>query len=233
MRFSFVTLFPHFIRPYFEDSILKRACESGCITVDIHNPRDYSDHRWHKVDDSLQGGGSGMLMTPQPLDSCLTKLKTHTSKLIFLDPSGKSFLQKDAKRLAKTHHLIFVSGRYEGIDERIIEIHADELFSIGDYILTGGELPALVMSDAISRYIPGVLGNPMSLEEESFEYSLLESPSFTKPVEFKKHTSPSVLSKGNHSKILSLKKNLSLYKTRYYRPDLYKKYLFEEPTHEK
>lgn len=233
MRYSFVTLFPNLVEPYFQDSILKRATDAGHIQVDYLNPRDYSDNRWDKTDDTMMGGGAGMLMTPQPLDDCLNHVRTSQSKTLFLLPAGKPFQQNDAKRLSQESHLIFVCSRYEGLDERIVESHADEVFSIGDYILTGGELPAMVMADAISRCLPGVLGNESSLEEESFENVRLEAPSFTKPNIFKKNPAPSVLLKGNHSKIHAFKKRLSLCKTRYFRPDMYVKYPFEEHKNEK
>jgi tRNA (guanine37-N1)-methyltransferase len=137
---------------------------------------------------------------------------------------GKPFTQKDARRLAKMEHLVFVSGRYEGIDERVIERWADELFSIGDYVLTGGELPSLVMCDAVARLVPGVLGNAESLSAESFETPLLEAPMFTRPKSFHKLSIPSEYLKGNHSKINALKKRLALAKTKYFRPDLYLKF---------
>jgi tRNA (guanine37-N1)-methyltransferase len=194
---------------YFEDSILKRAREKGLLTVDYLNPRDYTKDKHRKVDDTMAGGGAGMVMMPQPLCDALSHLKSESPDvhIIFTTPVGKPFRQNDAKRLAQQKkHIAFVSGRYEGIDERVIEIFADECFSIGDYILTGGELPSLVMADAISRIVPGVLGNAESLEAESFESMLLEAPSFTRPKSFHNLSIPSELLKGNHSKINALKK---------------------------
>lgn len=216
MRFTYVTLFPQLIEGYLQDSILKRAQNNGLFSYDFCDPREFAVSRHKKVDDTAAGGGAGMVMMPQPLFDALEQFKD--AHIIFTTPVGKPFVQNDAKRLAKKEHIVFVSGRYEGIDERVIETFADELFSIGDYVLTGGELPSLVMSDAIARNIDGVLGNSESLETESFETPLLEAPSFTKPAEFKKMSTPSELLKGNHSKITALKIALSTAKTKYFRP---------------
>ena len=220
MKFSFVSLFPELISGYFNDSILKRAIEANRLSIEYINPRDFSNDKFNRVDDKAVGGGAGMVMFPQPLFAALSDLKRDADvHIIFTTPVAKPFNQKDAKRLAKKKHIAFVSGRYEGIDERVIENFADEVFSIGDYILTGGELPSLVMADAISRNVDGVLGNQNSLEVESFESHLLEAPSFAKPSEYEGLSSPSEFHKGNHSKILALKTILSEYKTKYFRPD--------------
>lgn len=218
MRFTYVTLFSNLIDGYFQDSILKRAIDAGAFEVAYLNPRDYSASKHHKVDDTAVGGGAGMVMTPQPLFDALSTLQEDTY-IIFVAPVGKQFTQNDAKRLAKKKHIAFVSGRYEGIDERVVEKFADEVFSIGDYVLTGGELPSLVMSDAIVRNIEGVLGNSESLEMESFETPLLEAPSFGKPPIYETLGVPSEYLKGNHSKILALKLALSECKTKYFRPE--------------
>ncbi|WP_457595905.1 tRNA (guanosine(37)-N1)-methyltransferase TrmD [Hydrogenimonas sp.] len=227
MRFTFVTLFRPLMEGYFQDSILKRAVAAGHLAFDFVNPREYTKDRHRKVDDTAAGGGAGMVMMAQPLDDALAALKAASPEahIIFTAPAGKPFDQKDARRLAATKgHLVFVSGRYEGIDERVVERWADEVFSIGDYILTGGELPSLVMADAVARLVPGVLGNAASLETESFESPLLEAPSFTRPKSFHKLSIPSEYLKGNHSKINALKKRLALAKTKYFRPDLYLKF---------
>jgi len=231
MRFSFITLFPNLIKGYFSESILKRAIEDDKITIDFYNPRDFTTDKHNRVDAPMIGGGAGMLMTPQPLMDTLAKVKEESPKahIIFLSPVAKTFTQNDAKRLAKKEHIVFVSGRYEGIDERVIERHADELFSIGDFILTGGELASMVVCDAISRNVEAVLGNSDSLSVESFEESLLEAPSFTKPKNYEENEVVSEFLKGNHSKITDLKRGLALCKTKYFRPDLYKKGI----THEK
>ena len=221
MRYTFVTLFPQIIEGYFSDSILKRAIEKKLLSLEFISPRDFSNNKHKKTDDTAFGGGAGMLMTPQPLYDTLLHVRKNSpdAHIIFLTPVAKQFVQNDAKRLAKKEHIVFVSGRYEGIDERIIEMFADEVYSIGDYILTGGELASMVLCDAISRNVDGVLGNSESLVEESFENHLLEAPSFTKPQNFQNITPPKEFLKGNHSKIRSLKFALSKSKTKYFRPE--------------
>jgi len=160
MRFSFVTLFPNLIKGYFSESILKRAIEDEKMSIDFYNPRDFTTDKHNRVDAPMIGGGAGMLMTPQPLMDTLKKVRevSPNAHVVFLSPVAKPFTQNDAKRLAKKEHVVFVSGRYEGIDERVIEAQADELFSIGDFILTGGELASMVVCDAIARNVDGVLG---------------------------------------------------------------------------
>ena len=221
MKYTFVTLFSSLVEGYFQDSILKRAMEKGLFSVDYLDPREFSLSKHKKVDDTAVGGGAGMVMNPQPLYDALKSLKDNDENvhIVFLTPVAKPFKQNDAKRLSKQSHIAFVSGRYEGIDERVIEEFADELFSIGDYILTGGELPSLVMCDAISRNINGVLGNSDSLSIESFETQLLEAPSFSKPKEYNENSVPSEYLKGNHSKIRSIKLALSESKTKFFRPE--------------
>jgi len=225
LNFSFVTLFPSLIKGYFSESILKRAIEDKKISIDFYNPREFTTDKHNRVDAPMIAGGAGMLMTPQPLSDCLEAIqkKSEESYIVFLSPVAKRFTQNDAKRLAFKKHIVFVSGRYEGIDERVIEHYADELFSIGDFILTGGELASMVVCDAISRNVEGVLGNSSSLVVESFEEALLEAPSFTKPTNYEGNEVISEFLKGNHSKIADLKKGLALCKTKYFRPDLHKK----------
>lgn len=214
MRFDILTLFPSLVQPYFEDSILKRAIEAGLITVAVHNIRDYSAERHHKVDDTPYGGGSGMVMACQPLYDCIkTVKKLNTGPVLYMSPVGKRFTQKKAAELAKSGQaqrknskkgLILLCGRYEGIDQRIIELLVDEEISLGDFVLTGGELPACTIVDAVARLLPGVLGDNHSAEEESFSDALdgmLEYPHYTKPEKFKGKTVPSVLLSGNHALI--------------------------------
>ena len=222
MKFTFVSLFPNLIEPYFKDSILKRAVESGFINYEFYNPRDFTTNKHKKVDDEMVGGGAGMLLSCQPLFDCLDEIKqkNQDAYIIFPLAAAKPFRQNDAKRLAKKENIVFVCGRYEGIDERVIEKYANEVFSIGEYILTGGELASTVMSDAISRNIDGVLGNNQSLDIESYENNLLESPSFTKPEIFQNLSVIKEFLKGNHSKISGLKNDLAICKTKYFRPGL-------------
>jgi len=220
MHFSFVTLFPNLIDFYFKDSILKRAVNNKLIKYTFYNPRDYSNNKSKKIDDTLCGGGAGQLMTVQPLFDCLNYIKSQYKDvyIVFLAAAAKPFKQQDAIRLSKKKNIVFVSGRYEGIDERVIETYANEIFSIGEYILTGGELPSLIMADAISRNITGVLGNKQSLDDESYNNNLLEAPNFTKPIQYNNLAVPSEYLKGNHGKISDLKNKLSVCKTKYYRP---------------
>ncbi|AFL69001.1 tRNA (guanosine(37)-N1)-methyltransferase TrmD [Sulfurospirillum barnesii] len=226
MRFSYVTLFEGLIASYFEDSILKRAIAKGLLEVSFVNPRMYTKNKHGKVDDYQASGGAGLVLFAQPLFDALRHIKKESPQayIIFPTPAGKLFTQNDAKRLSHKEHLVFVSGRYEGIDERVIETFADELFCIGDYVLTGGELPSLVMSDAISRNIKGVLGNEDSLAVESFESPLLEAPCFSKPPIYENKSVPSEFLKGNHAKITGLKNQMSESKTKYFRPDLFSRF---------
>ena len=226
MYFSFVTLFPHLIKSYFSDSILHRAIETKKISIDFINPRDFSKNRFLKVDDYQIGGGAGLVLEPFAISEALEKLKKCDSKahIIFLTPCGKTFNQRDSKRLAKKEHVVLVCGRYEGFDERLIELYADEVLSVGEFILTGGELAALCLCDSISRQIDGVLGNSQSLQGESYEEFLLEAPNFVKPYIFKNLSVPSEYSKGNHAKIHDLKLKASEAKTRFHRIDLYWQY---------
>ncbi|MGP1450967.1 MAG: tRNA (guanosine(37)-N1)-methyltransferase TrmD [Wolinella sp.] len=230
MKFTFLTLFPRLISGYFEDSILKRAISDGLIEIEIVNLRDFSEDRFKKVDDYQVGGGAGLVIEPRVVVHALDFVCSPQSHTVFLLPAAKRFSRNDASRLAhKEVHIVFVCGRYEGIDERAVEVRADELFSIGDYILTGGEVAALVLCDAIARQIPNVLGNEESLFGESFEDSLLEAPVFTRARDICGGISaPSEYSKGNHARIFALKRGLSLAKTKYYRPDLYEKYKIQE-----
>jgi len=225
MRFTFVTLFKEIIQCYFHDSILKRAIDKSLIEVDFKNPRDFTTYKHNKVDEYMIGGGAGLTLLPQPITDTIREIKKSSPKahIIFVTPAAKPFSQKDASRLSKKEHIVLVSGRYEGFDERLIETLADEVFSIGDFILTGGELPSLCICDSISRQVEGVLGNKESLSGESFENHLLEAPNFTKPNIFEKNSVIKEYLKGNHSKIHHLKNKLSLAKTKFFRPDLYKK----------
>ena len=230
MKFSFVTLFPNLIEGYFSDSILQRAIIDGLISVEYTNPREYTTNKHNKVDQPMIGGGAGMLMTPQPLFDSIEAIKKSSPNayVVVVTPVGKPFRQNDAKRLAKKEHLVLVSGRYEGMDERFIECEADELFSVGDFILTGGELASMVMCDAIARNIDGVLGNSDSLSVESFELSTLEAPSFSKPKIYNEIAVPSELLKGNHGKISDLKYAMAKCKTQYFRPDMHKELKLSE-----
>lgn len=206
MRFDVCTLFPDMFTSYFDDSILKRAKDEGLLEVHFHNIRDYSEEKHGKVDDTPYGGGAGMLMTPQPLYDCITAVKKlNKGPVIYMSPRGKKLSHTRAKRYARRNDsLILLCGRYEGIDERICDLLVDEELSIGDYVLTGGELAAMVVIDAVSRFIPGVLGDENSAEEDSFGRRLggkKEYPHYTKPAVFKGLEVPEVLRSGHHAEI--------------------------------
>lgn len=226
MKFTFLSLFPHLIDGYFNDSILKRAIDNKIINVEFVNFRDFSNNRYKKVDDFQASGGAGLVIYADVLERALEEVASSNSHIIYLTPVAKRFNQNDARRLAYSYkHIVFICGRYEGIDERVVEACVDEVFSIGDYILTGGEIASLVLCDCITRNIPQVLGNSESLLGESFENNLLESPLFTKINDNSKKVSnlriPLEYLKGNHSKIKTFKNELSLRKTKYFRPDIY------------
>lgn len=213
-KFDVITIFPEVIAPYAEASILGKAQKKKLLKIEAHNLRDYSTDLHKKVDDTPYGGGAGMVMTVQPFDAALKKIKMKKkllrvaprTRVVMTAASGKRFTQADAKRLAEYDQVIFLCGRYEGIDYRVEEALADESLSIGDYVLTGGELPAMVMIDAIARNIPGVLGNEETLLEESHgEDQMLEYPQYTKPAEYKIdgkiYKVPEILLSGDHKKI--------------------------------
>ena len=217
MKIVFVSLFPNLIAPYFEDSILKKAKEKNLFEIEFVNFRNFSENKHKKIDTEIVGGGAGMILDNIALRNALEFLKEKYpfSKTIFLTPVGKRYIQKDAVRLAKEEVLILISGRYEGFDERLIEDFADEVISVGDFILTGGELASLIVADSVLRNIDGVLGNKDSLNEESFNNNLLEPPQFSKMGEI-----PLILKSGNHREIKKWKEKTAFLKTKFHRPDL-------------
>jgi len=228
MKIDIITIFPGMFEPVLNESIIKRAQERGKVKINIHDLRDFTADKHRKVDDRPFGGGSGMVICPQPVFEAVKKLRPKTKdqrpkiKVILLCPQGKTLNQQIVKRLAKEEHLIMICAHYEGIDERVRQGLADEEISIGDYVLTGGELPAMVLTDALVRLIPGVLGDKNSLNFESFEGNLLEYPQYTRPADFRGQKVPLVLLSGDHKKIEEWRKNQSLKRTRQRRPDLLK-----------
>ncbi|VFC10884.1 transfer RNA (guanine-N(1)-)-methyltransferase (M1G-methyltransferase) (tRNA [GM37] methyltransferase) [Clostridioides difficile] len=227
MRFHIMTLFPEIFNSYMDESIMKRAVEKGIIEVYIYNIRDFSNNKHKKVDDYPFGGGVGMVMTPQPIyDTYKHIITTHNisnPSVIYLTPKGKVYNQSMAKQMSLKEDIILLCGHYEGIDERIIDLIVTDEISIGDYVLTGGELPALIMIDSISRLIPGVLNQEESFEEESFKDNLLEYPHYTRPRDFEGLKVPEVLLSGNHKKIDEWRREESIRITKERRFDLYKK----------
>ncbi|HFL2578764.1 TPA: tRNA (guanosine(37)-N1)-methyltransferase TrmD [Clostridioides difficile] len=227
MRFHIMTLFPEIFNSYMDESIMKRAVEKGIIEVHIYNIRDFSNNKHKKVDDYPFGGGAGMVMTPQPIyDTYKHIITTHNinnPSVIYLTPKGKVYNQSMAKQMSLKEDIILLCGHYEGIDERITDLIVTDEISIGDYVLTGGELPALIMIDSISRLIPGVLNQEESFEEESFKDNLLEYPHYTRPRDFEGLKVPEVLLSGNHKKIDEWRREESIRITKERRFDLYKK----------
>ena len=223
LKFDILTLFPEMFEPL-KTSILGRAVEKNLFELNLINIRDFSLDRHKKTDDYVFGGGDGMLMTPQPLYDAIMSVKTQDSYVVYMSPKGSVLNQSKVQSIAKNYnHIIIVCGHYEGIDERIIELCIDEQISIGDYVLTGGELPAMVLTDAITRYIPNVLHNDTSVVDESFSEGLLEHPQYTRPREFMGLKVPDVLINGNHKEIEKWKSEQKLLETQKYRPDLLQK----------
>ncbi|HHW66800.1 MAG: tRNA (guanine37-N1)-methyltransferase [Epulopiscium sp.] len=226
MNFYILTLFPQMIQSAMSHSIIGKAQSENKINIECINIRDFAGNKHKQVDDYPYGGGAGMVMQPQPIYDAyhsIVSKKISTPRVIYMSPQGKTFSQSIAKDLAKEENLIILCGHYEGIDQRVIdEIVTDEI-SIGDYILTGGELAAMVVIDAVSRLIPGVLGKVESFEEESFSNHLLEYPQYTRPPVFKDRKVPEVLLSGNHAKIEKWRREQSLLRTWLKRPDLLEK----------
>ena len=226
MRIDMVTLFPEMFLGPFGDSIIKRAVDSGILDIHYTNFRDYSFDKHKHVDDSPFGGGAGMVLKPEPLFMAVKALKEATAELaegrriLLMDPSGVTFTQAKAKELSACSQLIFICGHYEGFDARITEHLADEAISIGDYVLTGGELPAMVIADAVARMLPGVLGDEDSAPTDSFYNGLLEFPQYTRPREFEGMEVPEVLISGDHARIAEWRRRQSLRLTLERRPDL-------------
>ncbi|CEK31514.1 transfer RNA (guanine-N(1)-)-methyltransferase (M1G-methyltransferase) (tRNA [GM37] methyltransferase) [[Clostridium] sordellii] len=222
-----MTLFPEIFNSYMSESIMKRAVEKAIIEVNIYNIRDFSTNKHKKVDDYPFGGGAGMVMTPQPIYDTykyiVDKFNIEEPRVIYLTPKGKVHNQEIATDMSSYEDIILLCGHYEGIDQRIIDSIVTDEISIGDYVLTGGELPALILIDSISRLIPGVLNQNESFEEESFKDNLLEYPHYTRPREFMGMEVPEVLLSGNHKKIDEWRHDKSIEITKERRPDLYKK----------
>lgn len=218
MKMTVLTLFPKMFDGFLSESIIKRAIEKGLIEIEVVNFRDYTPLKNGQVDDSIYGGGPGMLLRCEPIFECLDAIRTPNAKVVMLTPDGHSFDQGVAKRFSECDHLILLCGHYEGFDERIKSI-VDEQISLGDFILTGGEIPAMAIVDAVSRLVPGVI-NDESLEAETFEDGLLDYPSYTKPSEYRGLKVPEVLLSGDHAKINEWRRAQRIEKTKEKRPDL-------------
>jgi tRNA (guanine37-N1)-methyltransferase len=227
MKIDILTLFPKMFKGPFDESIIKRAQKSGLVEIKTHDLRNWAKDKRKTVDDHPFGGGTGMILMIEPINKALKEIKKSTPrnikkrKIILLSASGKKFNQKKAQELSQIDHLIFICGHYEGVDERVREYLIDEEISIGDYVLTGGELPTMVVIDSIVRLIPGVLKKPKATKEESFSSSLLlEYPQYTRPANFKGWKIPEILLSGDHQKIKEWRQKKALEKTKKNRPDL-------------
>ncbi|MBO5503486.1 MAG: tRNA (guanosine(37)-N1)-methyltransferase TrmD [Lachnospiraceae bacterium] len=238
MRFHVLTLFPDMIEEGAHNSILARAMDKGLIGVEAVNIRDYTQNKHGRVDDYIYGGGAGLLMQAQPVydawEALSGKIREERGedaseqrpvRTVYLSPQGKVFSQEIAEELSREENLILLCGHYEGIDERVLEEIVTDEISIGDYVLTGGELPALVLIDAVSRLVPGVLGNDVSAETDSFQDGLLEYPQYSRPEEWRGKKVPPILLSGDHAKVDAWRKEQSVQRTKERRPDLYEKYL--------
>lgn len=227
MNFHVMTLFPEIIDSYSGESIIKRGCEAGHIAVNSYNIRDFSLNKHKKVDDYPFGGGAGMVMTVEPIIRCYDHIKKNiqgsNNLVVYMSPRGKVLTQKKAEKLSKLDNLTILCGHYEGVDQRVIDMIVDEEISIGDYVLTGGELPALVLIDTVSRLISGVLNKEESHQEESHSNYLLEYPQYTRPREYQGMSVPEVLLNGNHAHIIKWQKEESIKITYKMRKDMLRK----------
>jgi tRNA (guanine37-N1)-methyltransferase len=220
LRIDVITLFPGMFRGPFDESIVARARAAGLVDIRVHDLRDWSTNRHRTVDDYPYGGGAGMVLKPEPLFAAIESLRGERGYVILLTPQGEPFRQGRAQELAGREHLIFVCGHYEGVDERVREHAVDHELSIGDYVLSGGELPAMVVIDAIVRLLPGALGSPHSTVEESHAAGLLEYPQYTRPADFRGWRVPDILLSGHHGEIARWRRAQAIRRTRARRPDL-------------
>lgn len=222
MRFDIVTLFPELIEVYAKNGIIGRAVENNYFQLEYVNLRDFSENKHKKVDDYPYGGGPGMLIKPEPMFRALDAIKKDNSYIIYLSPKGNLFTQKKAKELSNKEHLILIAGHYEGIDQRIIDKYVDEEISMGDYVLTSGELPVLMIVDAVGRLLPGVLGSDESAIDESHSNNLLEYPQYTRPESYFDMEVPEILLSGHHKKIEEWRRYKAIDITLKRRPDMIK-----------
>jgi len=220
VKIQILTIFPDVCRSVFNESILKRACEKNLAALEAVDLRRWTNDRHRTVDDAPYGGGPGMVMKIEPIDQALSEMRSPASKVILMSPQGRRFSDQIARELAHETDLIFLCGHYEGIDQRVADHLIDDEISIGDYVLTSGVLPALVITDAVVRLIPGVLGDDQSAEQDSFAEGILDHPHYTRPSEYKGWMVPDVLLSGNHKAIAEWRKETALATTRQRRPDL-------------
>ncbi|MFC1549310.1 tRNA (guanosine(37)-N1)-methyltransferase TrmD [Nitrospirota bacterium] len=223
MDISVITIFPDFIRAYFNEGVIGRAHKDGLFDLDIRNPRDYAIDKHRNVDDYAYGGGPGMVMKADPIARALEDVKSDgaSTLTVMVTPSGRRFDQQMAMDIShESRRLLLICGRYEGVDQRFVDLHVDEEVSVGDYVLTGGELPALVIIDAVVRLLPGVLGDSGSLEDESFSWGILDYPHYTRPPIWEGLEVPEVLLSGDHARVEAFRRKEALRRTMKFRPDL-------------
>jgi tRNA (guanine37-N1)-methyltransferase len=231
MRIDIISAVPQLLQSPLQHSIVGNARDDNLVDIHIHDLRDYSEEKHNKVDDYPYGGGAGMVLTPQPIFSCIEELQSQREydEIIFTSPDGEPFEQNSANSLSLSKNLMFLCGHYKGVDQRVIDALITKTYSIGDYVLSGGELPTLVMVDSIVRLLPGALGDSESALTDSFQNeNLLEGPVFTRPAEFKGMEVPKVLRSGDHQKVKEWRLEKSLERTKQVRPDIYKKFRNEQ-----
>ncbi|WP_372638674.1 tRNA (guanosine(37)-N1)-methyltransferase TrmD [Fodinibius sp.] len=226
MRIDIISALPQLLKGPLNHSIVGRARENKLVEIHIHDLRDYSEDKHRKVDDYPYGGGAGMVLTPQPIFSCIEQLSSRRAynEIIFTAPDGDLFEQEDANALSVKQNLMFLCGHYKGVDQRVRDELITREYSIGNYVLSGGELPAMAMTDAIVRLLPGALGDAESALTDSFQNDLLEGPVYTRPAEFRGMNVPAVLRSGNHQKVKEWRLKKSLERTKQVRPEMYKKF---------
>ncbi len=234
MKFDIMTLFPDLVSTVLGESIIGRAQKAGILTVATHQIRDYTENKHRNVDDTPAGGGVGMVMAAQPIHACFEAVvkeapQNERRRVIYMSPKGRTFTQEIARELTQYDRLVFLCGHYEGVDQRVLDEIIDEEISIGDYVLTGGEIPACIVVDAVSRLLPGVLADPACYEGESIASGLLEYPQYTKPAEWQGKRIPDVLLSGDHKKVDAWRLEQSLALTKERRPDLYETYMAAHP----
>lgn len=230
MRIDLISAVPQLLKSPLEHSIVGNAQDNDVVKIHTHDLRDYSDDKHNKVDDYPYGGGAGMVLTPQPIFSCIEALQEQRSydEIIFTAPYGSSFEQETANRLSIDKNLLFLCGHYKGVDQRVLDTFITETYSLGDFVLSGGELPALAMVDSIVRLLPGVLGNAESALTDSFQQELLEGPVYTRPAKYEGLKVPDVLRSGDHQKVKEWRFEQSLERTKKVRPDMYQKFRNEQ-----
>jgi tRNA (guanine37-N1)-methyltransferase len=220
MRIDVLTLFPQMVEPVIAASMLGRARSRGLVDIGVVDLRDYATGRHRTADDYQFGGGGGMVLKPEPIFAAVEALRTEGARVVLMDPRGRTLTQAIAQALSRERHLILIAGRYEGVDERVGELLADDRISIGDYVVTGGELPALVVTDAVTRLLPGVLGAEGAAERESFASGLLEPPQYTRPEDFRGARVPEILLSGDHARVARWRREQALFLTWRRRPGL-------------